>query len=340
MKDKILDLIDEQKSPLFRIMSITNVNEPNKRGFENNISAFHIGNGHILSVAHNLRSEAQIIRVFDENDFQNELINKCNPDDRLFLLQSYVIDHQTNKRYLNIVDNDSLQRLVNIFKTINYDTRWVTQYSKDRYKPFLIIQFKNGLFYNDDAVTALFGQNYLFHEPDLNIYTFLIELELVEAFYSEDIALYKIINTDPAVISKMPFSNINYEILKTSDLIYCLQGSPSGTGLGRLFNEARIEGLLDQHSMQADPIGGTIFHEGLRYLLKGYFRFGSSGAPYFSYDPVKEDFEINAIQSEASPIQLSINNNMNGNFQYVNAIASPLSLIKEKLIALTQNIDN
>ena len=44
---------------------------------------------------------------------------------------------------------------------------------------------------------------------------------------------------------------------------------------------------------------------------------------------------VNAIQSEASPLQLSINNTMAGNFQYVNAIASPLAMIKDKLRELT-----
>ena len=38
-----------------------------------------------------------------------------------------------------------------------------------------------------------------------------------------------------------------------------------------------------------------------------------------------------AIQSEACPIQLSIDNKREGNFQYVNAIATPLNNIKEKL---------
>ncbi|MEJ7823754.1 MAG: hypothetical protein WKF85_15645 [Chitinophagaceae bacterium] len=69
----------------------------------------------------------------------------------------------------------------------------------------------------------------------------------------------------------------------------------------------------------------------MRYLIKGYFRFGSSGAPYVFYDEENDIFKVNAIQSEACAIQLSINNNMNGNFQYVNAIASPLKIIQDRL---------
>ena len=71
--------------------------------------------------------------------------------------------------------------------------------------------------------------------------------------------------------------------------------------------------------------------DGLRYLIRGYFRFGSSGAPYVYYSEAEGQFKVNAIQSEASPIQLSINNNREGNYQYVNAIASPLKNIQGEL---------
>jgi len=93
----------------------------------------------------------------------------------------------------------------------------------------------------------------------------------------------------------------------------------------------RIEGILDHHACRVDPIGGNIVFEGYRYLLKGYFRFGSSGAPYLIYDTDSDSFMINAVQSEGSPIQLSINNNKEGNFQYINAIASPLLTIQDAL---------
>lgn len=69
--------------------------------------------------------------------------------------------------------------------------------------------------------------------------------------------------------------------------------------------------------------------EGLRYLIKGYFRFGSSGAPYIFYDQKSGSFKANAVQSEACPLQLSINNNREGNFQFVNALASPLNIMNK-----------
>ena len=101
--------------------------------------------------------------------------------------------------------------------------------------------------------------------------------------------------------------------------------------MGRLLNKAHIEGFLDHHGSFEDRFGGNYIFEGLRYLIKGYFRFGSSGAPYVYYDNEKEEFIVNAVQSEACPIQLSINNNKEGNYQYVNALASPLSIVRERM---------
>ncbi len=111
---------------------------------------------------------------------------------------------------------------------------------------------------------------------------------------------------------------------------FCLQSAPVDN-LGRLLNEARIEGLLDHWSLFKDDIQGDYVFEGMRYLIEGYFRFGSSGAPYLKYDFTANNFKVNAIQSEACPIQLSINNDRKGNFQYVNAIASPVKNIENEL---------
>ena len=170
-----------------------------------------------------------------------------------------------------------------------------------------------------------------FNELAINRTTFLVEVELVEAFFKEDIALYRIVNTHQDIINKIPSIEVDFSIL-TDDTTnyYCLQSSPNGF-LGRLINKAQIEGYLDHHGTFIDQIGGNYTFEGLRYLIKGYFRFGSSGAPYVFYDIVNKQFKVNAVQSEACPIQLSINNSRDGNFQYVNALASPLHIIEEKL---------
>tara|TARA_R110002049_G_scaffold69023_1_gene178832 strand:+ start:1856 stop:2875 length:1020 start_codon:yes stop_codon:yes gene_type:complete len=333
MRDKILELINENTSPLFRIMSIHNDDEINRKAFDNNISAFHIGNGFILSVAHNLRPEAQLFKSMQEAKFQNDIIANCTANEQLLMNKCFVLDAQTNKRYINISDQQDVQLVIDALKRINFDTRWVTLYSEGICKPFMIINFRNNQFYNDATLTQLFSQSHFFHEPTVNTYTFLVELELVHAYYSEDIVLYRIVNTNQQIIDKLPIADLSFDLSLINTSLYCIQGSPSGTNLGRMMNESRIEGILDHHAIEGDRIGGPVFREGIRYLLKGYFRFGSSGAPYFIYDEETESFKVNAIQSEASPIQLSIGGNRNGNFQYINAIASPLLIIKEDLEA-------
>jgi hypothetical protein len=89
--------------------------------------------------------------------------------------------------------------------------------------------------------------------------------------------------------------------------------------------------MLDHFNIFPDDIAGNYQMEGYRYLIKGYFRFGSSGAPYLIYDEAKGSYVANAIQSEASGIQLSIKHDREGNFQYINAIAAPLYIIKDEL---------
>ena len=80
MKDQKLNLIDENNSPLYRIMSIYNSDAPNK-GFANNICAFHIGNGIVISVAHNLRVLDQLPWMVSNNFYQNELRAKISATD-------------------------------------------------------------------------------------------------------------------------------------------------------------------------------------------------------------------------------------------------------------------
>jgi hypothetical protein len=336
MKDQLFKLINEQTSPLFRIMSISNSETASRRKFDNNITAFHIGNGYVLSVAHNLNPEAQTIKSIDEAAYQASIIAKSNATEITLFNKCFLLDEATNRRHLTVSDQNDVKLLIAAFKRINYDTRWLTQYKNGICKPFLIIQFENSLFYNDASVTVLFNPNHSFPEASIGVQTYIIELELVEAFFSEDIALYKIVNTHQEVVNKIPFAKISWDTFLTNKTLFCLQSSPSGTNLGRMLNESKIEGVLDHHAIQKEPIEGDFIRKGLRYLIKGYFRFGSSGAPYFVYDEASETFLVNGIQSEASPIQLSIKNNRDGNFQYINAIASPLNIIEEALKNLTK----
>jgi len=323
------DLIDEQTSPLFRIMSVYNDDE-HKKKYDNNICAFHIGNGYILSVAHNLKIQS-VPRSMPQNEYNSNLTPNLNSQQRNVLNRFYVLNSQTNKRYLNIQRSDDFKKVNEILKQINYDTRPITLYDKKICKPFLIIQFRENKFYNDENVIQKINPTHIFYESPLFRHTFLIELELQESFFNEDFALYKIINTDEEVIDKIPYTLIEYNIYgHTNDNFVCLQSAPVGS-VGRLINDAQIEGLLDHFNLFKDKIGGNYAIDGLRYLIKGYFRFGSSGAPYFIYDQSSKSFKVNAIQSEAASIQLSINKNHEGNFQYINAIASPLNNIEKRL---------
>jgi hypothetical protein len=333
MLTRQLELTNELSSPLFRLMWAHNINEPKRRYFDNNICAFHIGNGYILSVAHNLRVEAQIFKSIEQSDFTKYILPHLNPAQVLIFDKFYPLDINTNKRYLNIVNHNDIQLIVAILQQINYDTRWLTLMQSNICKPHLVIQFKNSLFYNDPNLSVHFNAHTYFSEPDLNRHTFLLEVELVEAFYNEDIALYKIINSNQDIITRLPSVVPDFSILPDNQTnYYCLQSSP-GSFLGRLLNKSQIEGYSDHYTTFIDRLGGNYTIEGLRYLIKGYFRFGSSGAPYIYFDSKTDQFKVNAVQSEACPIQLSINNSQEGNFQYINAIASPLKIIESRLLA-------
>ncbi len=328
---KKLELINEQTSPLFRMMWVHNITEPTRRRFDNNICAFHIGNGLILSVAHNLRVENKILLSIDDAIYSAEILPHLNPNQIQLFNQCYPLDTKTKKRYVNIINQADVQTIIDTLKQIGFDTRWLTFAQRNICKPYLIVQFKNNQFYDDKKLTSCFNSNTYFPEPSLNRHTFLLELELIEAYYSEDFALYRIVNTEQDIINRLPKVEVDFTTLEDNQPdFYCIQSSTNGS-VGRLLNKAQIEGFLDHHGVFEDKIGGNYTFEGTRYLIKGYFRFGSSGAPYVFYDSKNKKFKVNAIQSEACPIQLSINNSKEGNFQYINAIASPLGIIEDKI---------
>ena len=125
MMSKKLALIDEQTSPLQRIMWIYNVAEASKRTFENNICSFHIGNGYFLSVAHNLRLQAGYYRSIDEAVYKKELLPILDGSQTRFLDQHYFMDEYSHKRYLNSTDPAAIQKIIEILKQKRFDTRWV-----------------------------------------------------------------------------------------------------------------------------------------------------------------------------------------------------------------------
>lgn len=334
------DLVNEQTSPLFRIMNIYNADSDNKK-FANNICAFHIGNGLILSVAHNLRVNT-IPETIDENQYQSEIINKINPNLVGLFNQKYILSPISGKRHYDnppsphsIIEMNAIMAELN---RIKFDNRWITQVQKGICKQFLVIEFRKNSFYNDDALTALFNPKMRFSVPEDKRHTFLLEVELITPFYESDIAIYRIINTNKEIIKRLPAIELDFNLLDDDNQkLFCLQSAPVAN-LGRLLNDAKMEGILDQWSPFGDLIDGNYIMEGSRYMIKGYFRFGSSGAPYIVYDVESGSYKANAIQSEACPIQLSIVGNREGNYQYINAIASPLKNV-ERAIAQQLEIE-
>ncbi len=324
-------LINEQTSPLQRMMWIYNIDEPERRTFENNICTFHIGNGYFMTVAHNLRQQAGYYRSIDEDLYKKELFPKLDGSQSRLLDTHYFTDPYTRKKYLNSVEPANLNAIAAVLKQKRFDTRWVSFAAKGICNPYMVFQFRNDSFYNDPSLIRHFSETRRMYDADGQKYTFLAAAQLVMAFYSADIALYRLTDMPQEVISKIPAVDIDFNFLDgDGDKLYCLQSSPSGPA-GRLLNEASIEGMLDHFNIFPDDIGGNYVFDGYRYLVKGYFRFGSSGAPYLVYNSALGKYVVNAIQSEASGIQFSIKNDKEGNTQYVNAIASPLCIIKDEL---------
>jgi len=330
MKLKKLELINENTSPLFRIMSIYNSSAPNK-AFANNICAFHIGKGIIVSVAHNLRALDRLPLLLSNSFYNNELRNKISVGDRTLFDQTYPLVPGTNQRIATGINNANGETLAKKLDDAKVDRRYTKLYSENCCKPFLVTTFRNNAFCNDVSLNKHFPANHSFAEPTLSRHTFLIELELLDVLINEDLAIYKVVNTPMEIINKLPFLQIDFQLHDTgTQNYYCLQSAPYDN-LGRIINEASIEGILDNFAQESDILGNVYLFDGIRYLIKGYFRFGSSGAPYLVYDQEKEIFKVNAVQSQASFIQLSINFKMDGNLQYVNGIATPLSLVESKL---------
>jgi hypothetical protein len=335
MDNSIKALIGEQSSPLFRIMWVANPKDPSRRLFENNVSAFHIGNGFFLSVAHNLRSECSLLRSIPSAVFEKEILASLNPTQRDVMNQYYEPADQFAVRHIRTLQPPMMHSVTEMTRLSGLDSRWIALAGKHITVPCLIIQFRSPLFYNDRAATGCFNSEHHFFEPSLDRHTFLIPLEVRKAWYENDIALYQAVDAPDEILKKIPAATLDLSLAELNKgPMYCLQSSPAGY-IGRLLNTAILEGYLDHYQTFSDRIGGNYHLEGLRYLIRGYFRFGSSGAPYLVPDQNRETFSVNAIQSEASPVQLSINNNREGNYQYVNAIASPLHAIGDELKAIT-----
>jgi len=332
MKEQKLAAINDLSSPLFRIVSLHNEDEVSRRRLHNNMCAFHIGKGYLLTVAHNLRSEAKLLLSITADRFESEVLANLDGSERQSFNQWYTLDPKTNKRYINPISPEDERSVISTLGRINFDTRWVTLYQRQIAKPYLLIQQRSQNFYNNPAAHHHFDPSLIFFDNVAQRQSYLIELELINAFYENDVALYKIINVHHSIIDLIPSFQVDSEFYDTSNGdFFCLQSAPSDMNPGRMLNEANIEGIIDQFSPFGDRIGGNYNLEGLRYLIKGYFRFGSSGAPYIKFDPSTNSFKVNAIQSEACAVQLTINNARETNSQWVKAIATPLFNVMQSI---------
>ncbi len=322
----IVDLVNIMTSPLSRIMSIYDDSNPAKRKFENNICATHIGGGLIISVAHNLFTQVPVYRSLDESFYQNEILSKLNQSDISTLNSKYTLDTINQKRYL-IANKSDIPLLKSIFDKTGKDMNYAALYDDSICKPFLIYNFdSNGFF--DLKNNKYFDTTNSLHEPNIGKFTFILELELLEYDFKLDFAIYRLTNKYLPLSPTIPSIGIDYSIYENSEIdLFCLQGAHADN-LGRMVNRAIIEGYIDQFSPLGVKNGQMNYFEGLRYLIKGYFRFGSSGAPYIYYNTERDCFLVNALQSEACPQQLLIDNKRAGNAQYINAIATPLKNVE------------
>ena len=152
-------------------MWIQNKDEPHRRHFENNICAFHIGNGFILSVAHNLKTEATLFKSIDNTIYLTDIFPYLSAEQTQLFESCYPLELENQKRYANITNPNDFQTIINLLKQINFDTRWVTLMERSICKPHLVVQFKDNLFYNNPELTAHFNQTTYFEEPAIHRHT-------------------------------------------------------------------------------------------------------------------------------------------------------------------------
>ncbi len=329
MKESFAKLVGEKSSPLFRIMAGYDIQSPPNRRFENNISAFHVGKGYFISVAHNLITHNNIPRSISPQQYAI-LLAGLPPQFLQLFHSNFQLDQGLGK--VRWTENQaSVPGIMAALPQIAYDCRYPNLYNDGICKPYLLLQFREQEFFDDANLQARFGGGRYFFEPELNRHTYLVDLSLEKIADSSDISIYKVSDEFADLIPLIPSLPVDVGSVDVdSPNIYCLQGAPINE-LGRLLNKAQIEGYLDHYSPQANIRNRLYVFEGNRYLIKGYFRFGSSGAPYLRYNPEADSFAFIGVQSEACPLQMVIQGNRDNNAQFVNAIATPLTNIRSEL---------
>lgn len=330
--NKHYDLIEENTSPLYRLSFVNQ----DVTLFENTSLTSHIGNGYFITVNHTLNA-FRMPRILSLNDY-NQVIRRSAEIADLF--NRYFIEDNSK-----MIINPSLpplqpeqehliaNQIMTILSESGYDLTFLNEMKKGHIKPVVVLTFRGHKIFNEPTLTSMFKRNHIIDDSMFNRTSFVIDLELVTNSPNDDIAIYKAINVEEKVIKAIPKVSLDFSLLDfSSDTpLYCLQCAPSSE-LGRTLNKSSIEGIVDNLTLQS--VGKV--HDGFRYLLKTYFRFGSSGAPYLTYNENSGMFSLNAIQSEACPIQMDINGMRNG-MQYTHALATPIANIKSILDKLKLN---
>jgi hypothetical protein len=334
MKSSFAKLISENTSPLFRIMAGYDIAFPDKRRFESNVCAFHIGRGYFLSVSHVLIPFHNIPRSLSPSAYNN-LISSAPAHLKPTIQQNYDLEPTINKyRWREGQPQQNVKALLDVFPQIAFDTRYPNLYRSGICTPYLLLQFKTNAFLGDAALNNQFTNGRYFFEPEISRHTFLLDLNVHQVIVGADVAIYKIDNQFSSLIPLIPKLEMDYSIYPIGDgNFFCLQGAPVSE-LGRMLHKSQIEGYIDHFALTLRHQNQSQIFEGHRYLIRGYFRFGSSGAPYLHYDEQNDVFKVNAIQSEACPLQMLIQGNRDNSAQYVNAIATPLSIIEAEIRAL------
>ncbi len=215
----------------------------------------------------------------------------------------------------------------NLIRGDKGDEQLINLYKRNISKPYLLIHQKKDALFGNPHLNSYFADDHKMYERSFKRFLFLVDVELVEIITDYDIAIYKIADNFKDLIPHIPSIKIDTKIYDIgNDNYYGLQSAPWNE-MGHMIHKVSIEGYVD-HFSKYESI--DVVRDGFRYLTKGYLKFGSSGLPYLYYDKDKDEFRANAIQSELFGIQMRIGDSRD-NTQYVNAIATPLSNIKEKL---------
>jgi hypothetical protein len=117
-------------------MSVYNSSAPNKF-FANNICAFHVGKGIIVSVAHNLRQLERLPPILSDHFYQTELLSKFNPADIPQFEQAYSLIPGTNQRVAKGLNQQTVEQLAKKLDDAKVDRRYSKLYSENCCKPFL-----------------------------------------------------------------------------------------------------------------------------------------------------------------------------------------------------------